>query len=84
MERAGVPPRSVEVMAAGTSMQSDWTYHPGNVTQCPVLGVVMELAEVDEEGEVVRNTWQDCTEGCPGTDFECNEGKSSRSSQICE
>ena len=41
-----------------------------------VFGVVMELAQVDEDGEVVRNTWQDCTEGCPGTDFECNEGKS--------
>ena len=30
--------------------------------------------QVDENGEVVRNTWEDCEEGCPGTDFECNEG----------
>ena len=30
--------------------------------------------QVDESGEVVRNTWEDCEEGCPGTDFECNEG----------
>jgi len=30
--------------------------------------------ELDETGEVVKNSWQDCTEGCPGTDFECNEG----------
>ena len=30
--------------------------------------------QVDETGEVVRNTWEDCEEGCPGTDFECNEG----------
>jgi len=30
--------------------------------------------EVDADGEVVRNTWEDCEEGCPGTDFECNEG----------
>ena len=22
----------------------------------------------------MRNTWEDCEEGCPGTDFECNEG----------
>jgi len=30
--------------------------------------------EVDESGEVIRNKWEDCEEGCPGTDFECNEG----------
>jgi len=30
--------------------------------------------EVDEEGVVVRNTWQDCVDGCPGTKFECNNG----------
>jgi len=30
--------------------------------------------EVDADGEVVRNKWEDCEEGCPGTDFECNEG----------
>ena len=30
--------------------------------------------QVDADGEVVRNTWEDCEEGCPGTDFECNEG----------
>jgi len=30
--------------------------------------------EVDENGEVVRNKWEDCEAGCPGTDFECNEG----------
>ena len=32
------------------------------------------IAQVDENGEVVRNTWEDCEEGCPGTNFECNEG----------
>ena len=30
--------------------------------------------KVDDAGEVVRNTWEDCEEGCPGTAFECNEG----------
>jgi len=30
--------------------------------------------EVDEDGEVIRNTWEDCEDGCPGTNFECNEG----------
>jgi len=30
--------------------------------------------QVDETGEVVKNSWQDCSEGCPGTGFECNEG----------
>jgi hypothetical protein len=29
---------------------------------------------VDDKGEVVRNTWEDCEEGCSGTSFECNEG----------
>lgn len=24
--------------------------------------------------EVVENKWQDCQEGCPGTDFVCNDG----------
>merc|ERR1711881_750588 len=37
-------------------------------------GAVWCATEVDEEGEVVRNTWEDCEEGCPGTSFECNEG----------
>ena len=23
--------------------------------------------QVDDAGEVVRNTWQDCQDGCPGT-----------------
>ena len=23
--------------------------------------------QVDEDGEVVRNTWEDCDDGCPGT-----------------
>jgi len=30
--------------------------------------------QVDDAGEVVRNTWQDCQDGCPGTNIECNEG----------
>merc|ERR1711976_125381 len=30
--------------------------------------------EVDSEGVVVNNKWQDCAEGCPGTPFVCNEG----------
>lgn len=37
-------------------------------------GKVWCATEVDEDGEVVRNTWEDCEEGCPGTNFECNEG----------
>jgi len=37
-------------------------------------GSVWCATEVDEDGEVVRNTWEDCEEGCPGTNFECNEG----------
>jgi len=37
-------------------------------------GVAWCATEVDEEGVVVSNTWQDCEEGCPGTDFQCNEG----------
>merc|ERR1712158_244392 len=37
-------------------------------------GAAWCATEVDANGEVVRNTWEDCEEGCPGTDFECNEG----------
>ena len=37
-------------------------------------GAAWCATEVDSEGEVVRNKWEDCEEGCPGTDFECNEG----------
>ena len=25
------------------------------------------FAQVDADGEVVKNTWQDCQDGCPGT-----------------
>ena len=47
--------------------------------QCSSEKVANDLSliifnQVDESGEVVRNTWEDCEEGCPGTDFECNEG----------
>jgi len=27
---------------------------------------------VDADGTVVRNFWEDCEEGCPGTSFECS------------
>jgi hypothetical protein len=37
-------------------------------------GATWCATEVDDDGEVVRNTWEDCDEGCPGTDFVCNEG----------
>jgi len=37
-------------------------------------GAAWCATEVDDDGEVVRNTWEDCGEGCPGTDFVCNEG----------
>jgi hypothetical protein len=36
-------------------------------------GAVWCATNVDKNGEVVRNTWEDCDEGCPGTAFECNE-----------
>merc|ERR1712083_1277020 len=36
-------------------------------------GAVWCATNVDKNGEVVRNTWEDCSEGCPGTAFECNE-----------
>ena len=26
--------------------------------------------QVDDDGEVVRNTWQDCQDGCPGTSMD--------------
>jgi len=37
-------------------------------------GAAWCATQVDAEGEVVKNTWQDCQDGCPGTNFECNEG----------
>ena len=29
--------------------------------------------ELQPNGEVVNNKWEDCDELCPGTDFKCNE-----------
>ena len=37
-------------------------------------GAAWCATEVDTEGVVVNNKWQDCDQGCPGTDFTCNEG----------
>jgi len=37
-------------------------------------GAAWCATEVDSEGTVLENKWQDCDEGCPGTDFTCNDG----------
>ena len=36
-------------------------------------GAAWCATEVDTDGVVVNNKWQDCDGGCPGTDFPCNE-----------
>merc|ERR550532_670976 len=37
-------------------------------------GAAWCATQVDSEGVVVNNQWQDCVEGCPGTGFVCTEG----------
>jgi len=53
-------------------------YEGETYNKCTTVGSENEApwcaTEVDENGEVVRNTWEDCEEGCPGTSFECNNG----------
>ena len=47
--------------------------------KCTTVGSDNEAAwcaratEIDEAGEVIKNKWEDCDEGCPGTDLECNK-----------
>jgi len=55
-----------------------FTYQGETYNSCTKAGSENSAAwcatQVDDAGEVVRNTWEDCEEGCPGTAFECNEG----------
>ena len=37
-------------------------------------GVAWCATEVDDNGEVVNNKWEDCDSLCPGSDFTCNDG----------
>jgi len=55
-----------------------FTYKGVSYNKCTDVGsdngATWCATEVDADGEVVKNTWQDCQDGCPGTNFECNEG----------
>jgi len=55
-----------------------FSYQGVSYTSCTQAGSENGAAwcavQVDGTGEVVPNMWDDCQEGCPGTDFPCNEG----------
>lgn len=64
--------------AQGLSCVFPFKYRGLEYNACTDVGSENEAVwcatEVDNNGEVIKNTWQDCDEGCPGTGFECNEG----------
>ena len=36
-------------------------------------GIEWCATKVDDEGNVVKNAWKDCEQGCPGTLYPCDK-----------